>query len=89
MSGKIDYRAAWIFLLAVVLAAFATVAIPVWLIQPFAPQTENALRISYFLKTWSPLFTLAALVASVALIIYIWRNSKRWLGKAFALLPSF
>ena len=34
MSGKINYRAAWIFLLAVVLAAFATVAIPAWLIQP-------------------------------------------------------
>ena len=34
MSGKIDYTAAWIFLLSVVLAAFATVAIPAWLIQP-------------------------------------------------------
>ena len=87
MSGKINYRAAWIFLLAVVLAVFATVAVPVWLIQPFAPQTERALQTSYFLKTWSPLFTLAASLFSVALIFYIWRGSKRWFGKAFALLP--
>jgi len=87
MSGKTNYKAAWIFLLAIVLAVFAIVAIPVWLIQPFAPQTDRALQVSYFLKTWSPLFTLAALLASVALIIYIWRGSKHWFGKAFTLLP--
>ncbi len=87
MSGKTNYKAAWIFLLATAAAVLLIVAIPVWLIQPFAPQTEKALQISYFLKTWSPLFTLAALLVSVALIIYIWRGSKRWFGKAFLLLP--
>ena len=87
MSGKTNYKAAWIFLLATALTVLLIVAIPVWLIQPFAPQTERALQISYFLKTWSPLFTLAALLVSVALIIYIWRGSKRWFGKAFLLLP--
>ncbi len=87
MSGKTNYKSACFFLLAIVLAVFAMVAIPVWLIQPFAPQTERVLQISYFLKTWSPLFTLAALLVSVALIIYIWRGSKRWFGKAFLLLP--
>ncbi len=74
-------------MLATAAAVLLIVAIPVWLIQPFAPQTEKALQISYFLKTWSPLFTLAALLVSVALIIYIWRGSKRWFGKAFLLLP--
>ncbi len=87
MSGKTNYKAAWIFLLATAVAVLLIVAIPVWLIQPFAPQTERALQISYFLKTWSPLFTLAASLISVVLIIYIWRGSKRWFGKAFLLLP--
>ncbi len=87
MSSKINYSAAWIFLMLMAAAVLAIVAIPVWLIQPFAPQTERALQISYFLKTWSPLFTLAASLASVALIIYIWRGSKHWFGKAFLLLP--
>jgi len=87
MSGKTNYKAAWIFLLTIALTVFAMVATPVWLIQPFAPQTERALQISYFLKTWSPLITLAALLVSITLIIYIWRDSKRWFGKAFTLLP--
>jgi len=87
MAGKFKFIVAWLSLLAIVLGVFAMTAIPVWLIQPFAPQTDRALQISYFLKNWSPLFTLAALLVSVALIIYIWRGSKRWFGKAFLLLP--
>ncbi len=87
MSGKCDYKTAWILLLTTALLVFTVVAIPVWLIQPFAPQTENALRVSYFLKTWSPLFTLAALLISIVLGVYLWSNSKRWLSKGFLILP--
>ncbi len=87
MSAKFNYTAAWLFLLAIALAVFAITAIPVWLIQPFAPQTENALRVSHFLKSWSPFFTLAALLISVALIVFLWRNSKRWFAKAFLFAP--
>lgn len=87
MAGKFNYKAAWILLLATVLAVLASVAVPVWLIQPFAPQTENALRVSYFLKAWSPLFTLAALLFSVGLSVFLWRGSKRWFGKAFLFAP--
>ena len=78
---------AWILLLATALIVFAITAIPVWLIQPFAPQTENALQISYFLKSWSPFFTIAALLISIVLIFFLWRNSKRWFAKAFLFLP--
>jgi hypothetical protein len=87
MAGKFNYKTVWILLLATALVVFAVVAIPVWLIQPFAPQTENALRISYFLKTWSPFFTPAALLISIVLGVYLWRNSRRWFGKAFLLIP--
>ena len=87
MSSKTNLRAAWVFLLATAAAIFAVMVIPVWLIQPFAPQTERALEISYFLKTWSPLFTRTAVFISAALIIYISFNSKHWYGRAFTLLP--
>ena len=87
MSSKASYGAAWFSLLLLAATVFAFVAIPVWLIQPFAPQTENALQISYWLKTWSPLLTLASLLTSAALVIYLWRNTKRWFGKAFWFAP--
>ncbi len=87
MSSKTNYTAAWLFLPAIALAVFAITAIPVWLIQPFAPQTENALQISYFLKSWSPIFTLAALFTSIALIVFLWRNLKRRFAKALLFFP--
>ncbi len=87
MSANFKYSGAWILLLATALIVFAITAIPVWLIQPFAPQTEDALQISYFLKNWSPILTITALLASVTLIVYLWRNSRRWFAKALMLVP--
>lgn len=87
MFNKINYKAAWFILLMTVLAVFAIVAIPVWLIQPFAPQTTRSLEISFLLKSWSPLLTLAALAISVVLSIFIWRDSKGWFGKALLIVP--
>lgn len=87
MSNKFKYTAAWLSLLAIALIIFAVTVIPVWKIQPFAPQTDGALQISYLLKSWSPILTIIALLASVALIVYIWRNSKRWYGLPFLIVP--
>lgn len=87
MTNKFKFTAAWLSLLTIALMIFAVTAIPVWLIQPFAPQTDAALQISYLLKSWSPVLTIAALLASVGLIVYIWRNSKRWYGKPFLFVP--
>lgn len=87
MNNKFAYKGAWLFLLIVTGIAFAVIAIPVWLIQPFAPQTENALRISYFLKTYSPFLTVAALIFALAAAFFIWKNSRRWFGKAFLIAP--
>ncbi len=89
MSNKFGYKRAWLFLLATVLAAFIVVAIPVWLIQPFAVQTESNLAISFLLKSWSPILTLLAVLISIALSVFIWRESKRWLSRAFLIAPLF
>jgi hypothetical protein len=87
MFNKINYKAAWFILLMTVLAVFAIVAIPVWLIQPFAAQTPRNLEISFLLKSWSPFLTLAALLIFIVLSIAIWRDSRGWFGKAFLIVP--
>ena len=49
-------------LLALTLLAFAIVFIPVWIIQPFKPQTSRGVELSYMLRRWSPWITILALV---------------------------
>jgi hypothetical protein len=72
----------WLLLLAVALVALALVIVPVWLIQPFSPQTPRALSVGYALRTWSPLATLAAAILSLALAFSLWRSTRRWWAKA-------
>ncbi len=87
MSGRLNYKAAWFFLLTITLLVFAIVAIPVWLIQPFAAQTETKLQISLLLKSWSLFLTLLAVLIAIALSVYIWITSRRWFGKALLVAP--
>jgi len=46
----ISRKAAWIILLVIVLIALAIVLAPVWIIQPFKPQTTRGLEISFALR---------------------------------------
>jgi hypothetical protein len=68
---------AWLTLSAVVLGATAVVAVPVWLIQPFAPQTFDGLAWSHRLKQIAPVLTAVALIASVLLAGSLWRSPAR------------
>lgn len=77
----------WFLLITIAIIAFATVAIPVYVIQPFAPQTERGIEISYFLRSWSPIFTIVSAIIGVILSIVIWRNSKRWFTNLPLILP--
>jgi hypothetical protein len=80
----------WLLPLLVLAIAFAVVAIPVFLIMPFKPQTERALTISYALKSWSPVVTIIAAIATLALVVRLWRGARWWrraiLGVAFLLI---
>lgn len=89
MSSKFNYKLAWVALIALVLVSFAVVAIPVYLIQPFAPQTPRSLEISFLLKSWSFVLTLAMLLAVVVLSFFLWSKSGRWFGKALLIFPLF
>jgi len=75
-------RRIWLLLIVLLLLSIAFVIIPVFLIQPFRPQTQRALEISYLLRRWSPLATVMMLVATVALVIWQWPYARRWWRKA-------
>ena len=80
---------AWLSLFAIGAAAFALIAVPVFLIKPFSPQTERDLAISFALKSWSPIATIILAILALFVAAYIWRSSRRWYGKAFLIVPLF
>jgi Protein of unknown function (DUF3179) len=77
----------WFLLIIIAITAFAVVAIPVYLIQPFAPQTERGIETSYFLKSWSLVFTVVSAIIALFLSIVIWWNSERWFTNIPIVLP--
>src|SRR5215213_8312668 len=78
---------AGLFLLVVL--ALALVAVPMWLIRPFAPQTPEGLAVAYALRRWAPLATLCAILAALLLAAVLWRNARWWSRAliALALVP--
>jgi hypothetical protein len=76
----------WLLLILVVLAALAFVVVPVFLIQPFRPQTARALEVGYELRRFSPWVTIAAALVCLFLVARIWSKSRRWWAKAFAVV---
>jgi hypothetical protein len=75
-------RLIWPALFGLLLLSIAFVAVPVFLIQPFRPQTQRALEISYILRNWSPPATAIMLFAAFALVIWQWGPARRWWRKA-------
>jgi Protein of unknown function (DUF3179) len=86
---RLGYKSSWLLLMLVVAVSFAFIFIPVYLIQPFAPQTERAVAISYFLKTWSPIVTILIALGVIGLAFAAWGSSKRWYSKVPLVLPIF
>ena len=79
---RLGRRTAWLLLLILLVAALGVVLAPAWLIQPFRPQSEAGLAASYLLRRWSPVLTLIDLILVLALIIWLWRGTRRWWLKA-------
>lgn len=75
-------RIAWLALLIIILATLAIVATPLLIIQPFKAQTPRGLAVSYAMRRWSPILTIAALIVSFVAAGWLWRGSRRWLVKA-------
>ena len=73
-------------LVGVIVVAFAWVFVPVWTIMPFKAQTPEGLNLSYTLRRWSPVVTLAALALVALAVVLLWRGARRWTKAALALL---
>ena len=86
MTTSSRRRIAWIGLLLVAALAIAVVFIPAWVIQPFKPQTARGVEVSYHLRSWSPILTVAALLLAVSLVVLLWRGAGRWWRKALMVL---
>lgn len=80
-------RLIWLALFGFLVLSIAFVAVPVFLIQPFRPQTQRALEISYWLRAWSPLATVTILLAALALTIWKWKQAHRWWRKTLLVIP--
>jgi amino acid transporter len=87
MREKFGNKTAWFVLLVIVAAVVAMVFTPVWFIKPFNAQTERQVEISYLLKSWSPILTIVFALLAIGLAVFIWKNSKRWFGKAALIIP--
>ena len=85
VDGKPNFfprrRTARVTLLLLVLIGLAIVMIPVWIVQPFKPQTNTGLKLSYALRSRSPLVTLIAATAGLALVIWLFPGARRWWRK--------
>ncbi len=82
VESKTKRRIAWASLLVLTLAVLAIIVIPVWLIQPFRPQTAREMEVAYTLRRWSPLLTVIASVIALALVFWLWKGARRWWRKA-------
>ena len=79
----------WLALIVIVLITFAFIAVPVWLIKPFSPQTPTGIATAFALKSWSPVVTVLAAILSIGLAVLLWRSSKHWWSKAPLIVPLF
>ena len=81
----------WLVVFVMTAAVLAIVLTPVFLIAPFKSQTPRIMQVSFVMRRWSPLLTLAAVALLLALSFGLWRGG-RWWGRAalvILLLPVF
>ena len=90
-SNHASRRVAWLALLIILMIGLAVVIVPIWIIQPFKPQTQRGLEWSYALRRVSPIVTIAASLVVLCLSAWLWRGT-RWFLKiviVLLLLPLF
>jgi hypothetical protein len=76
--------------LALALIGLGIVLVPVFLIQPFTPQTPGSIATAFTLRRWSPLVTLVAALIAVGLVVRFWARGPKLrakLGAVFLVLP--
>jgi Protein of unknown function (DUF3179) len=74
-------------LLALVLAALAAVAVPIWLIRPFVPQTARGVDVAFWFHRLAPFATVVAAALALAIAASLWRGARWWTRIALVLVP--
>lgn len=77
-SDRVRRRLAGLVLLVLTLTALALVALPMWLIRPFAPQTSGGLAAAYALRRAAPWGTVLAAAVALFLAARLWRKARWW-----------
>jgi uncharacterized protein DUF3179 len=77
-NTNLNRKAAWSSLLVLTLVGLAIVLVPVWIIQPFKPQSARGVEVSYALRRWSPWVTLILLALGFTLVLWLWSGSRWW-----------
>ena len=78
MAKNRQRKLAWLLLFLLVIAVVVIVLMPIFLIMPFKPQTPRIVTVSYFMRTWSPLLSIVASLAVLALTIRLWLGGRWW-----------
>jgi len=78
MNSTVHRRSLWVLCAVVFAVAVAMVLVPVFVIQPFRPQSPRALEISLLLRRLSPLVTIAAVLLVAFAAVRLWRASRWW-----------
>jgi hypothetical protein len=81
-TSSLGRRAAWATLILITLVSLTIVLVPVWIIQPFAKQSEQGLKLSYTMRSWSPLLTLVTAALALTLVVWLWSGARPWWRKA-------
>jgi hypothetical protein len=71
-------KTAWLTLLFLTIVGVAIVLAPVWIIQPFRPQSQRGVAWSYLLRSWSPLVTSIFSVLALVLVAFLATGARWW-----------
>jgi len=86
-NSKSTRRLVWTALLFTIVIGLAVVVIPIWIIQPFKPQSQRGLEVSYALRRISPFLTIIASLGVVILAAWLWSGS-RWFLKVVLVIVA-
>jgi len=85
-KSKFSWRAlGWLGLLIILAAALAIVIVPVWIVQPFKPETQQGLSIAYALRRWFARVVLVILLLPLLAAAWFARqNHFEWMFNPLA-----
>lgn len=86
MTSTARRRLAGLGIVLLLVGAAALLAVPMWLIRPFAPQTARGIDVAFWLRRLGPALAIVAFLAGTALAVFLWRRARWW--SRLALVPA-